>query len=163
MTFQHLELDQRDVERIVKILELSTSDVDGEALAAIRKSRQILRKYGCNYEALIEAVRVGARRDVEIRVSHLQAMLEEQSCELTMLRKQTEKPKSQLTEETIFTGSLIVTGSIFKLRTFLLNRLPLQKHERAILENISNIVPKSKEEYLILICARRHKVSFHAS
>jgi len=163
MTFQHLELDQRDIERIIKILELSTSDIDGEALAAIRKSRQILQKLGCNYETLIEAVRTSARRDVEKKVSHLQAALREQSLELKMLKKQTENPKFGLTKETIFTEPMTVRGSIHKLKSFLLTRLNLQKYERELLENISNIAPKSKEEYLILICARRHKILFHTS
>lgn len=163
MTCQHFDLDQHNIERIIKILELSTSDVDAEALMAIRKSRQILRKYGSNYDMLIETVRTNARLDVEMRIQHLQSVLREQNSELTMLRKQKEKPKTPLTEETIFTGSRAVTGSIYKLRSFLLNQLPLQKHEREILENISNIVSKSKEEYLVLVCARRHKVSFYGN
>lgn len=160
MTCQPPELTERDIKKIVKILQLSTSEVETEAMAALRMSQRILKKHGSNFEMLFEKIRADAKGDIQQQVSRLQQLVKQQSSELSNLRNKPNAGPVNLTEEQIFSPPRKVTGTIYHLKNFLLNRLSLLKHERAILEKIETIPPKSREEYLVLICARRHKITF---
>lgn len=160
MRDQEAKFSEKEVARIIKILELSTSSVDAEALAAIRTAQRILKKNDSNYEMLIEAIKDRTRENIENEILKLQDLVHKQSGEIKQLRKKTANPASSLTKESIFSAPKSVQGSIYHLKNFLLNRLTLQNYERKILEDISNITPKSREEYLVLICARRHKITF---
>ena len=48
-----LELNENDLNKFTKILEMTTSDNPAEALAATRKASQILNRYGTNYHTLM--------------------------------------------------------------------------------------------------------------
>ncbi len=148
-------MEDRDLDKLVKLLELSTSDVDAEALAAIRMSRKLLKKYGLNYDMLIDQVRATSARDASIEISKLKNVVQTQSLEIQQLKRNTQP---QLNENTVFKSPNNFSGSIYHLKKFLLRNFNLQRYEREILENITTISPKSKEEFLVLICARRHKV-----
>jgi hypothetical protein len=45
-----------DLEKLIKILNLTTSDSDGEALAAIRTANSLLKKSGKTWEDMFKAV-----------------------------------------------------------------------------------------------------------
>ncbi|MEH6404594.1 MAG: hypothetical protein V7750_14540 [Sneathiella sp.] len=159
MTKQELCFTEREITKIVKILEMTRSEIDAEALAAVRMSQHILKKHNSNYEILFNTIR-NDTQNFEAEVKNLRNVVQDQSNELEILRKKASQVQSQLSKSDIFHSSNVVKGSIYHLKNFLLNRLSLQIYERKLLENISKITPKSKEEYLVLICARRHKISF---
>ena len=152
-------MEDRDVNRLVKLLELSTSDVDAEALAAVRMSRKLLQKYGMSYEMLIAEVRQNSAQNALVEINDLKNVVHSQSLELQQLKHNARNVQPHLKEETIFTSANNFHGSIYNLKKFLLLNFELRHHEREILEGITTISPKSKEEFLVLICARRHKVT----
>jgi len=159
MTKQELCFTEREITKIVKILEMTRSEIDAEALVAVRMSQHILKKHNSNYEIFFNTIR-NDTRNFETEVKNLRNVVQDQFNELEILRKKASQVQSQLSKSDIFHHSNTVKGSIYHLKDFLLNRLSLQRYERKLLENISKITPNSKEQYLVLICARRHKISF---
>lgn len=154
-------MQDRDIQKLVKVLELTTSDVEGEALAAARMARKILQKNDLNYGMFVEDLQKNARKEASREIANLKNVVRQQSIELD--RVKTKRSSSKLSDEHIFRPSGRFSGSIDHLRKFLLSNLKLKNYEREILEGITTISPKSKEEFLVLICARRHNVSHDIS
>ncbi|MBE7637452.1 DUF2786 domain-containing protein [Sneathiella sp. P13V-1] len=149
-------MEERDFAKLVKLLELSTSDADHEALAAVRMSRKLLQKHGLSYEMVMEQMRQKSTQVAQTEITELKKIVYSQSREINQLKQGV---RSGLNSETVFKPGNRFSGSIYHLKKFLLRNFDLQRHEREILENITTISPKSKEEFLVLICARRHKVT----
>lgn len=146
-----LEINENELQKFTKILELTTSDNDSEALAAARKARKILAKYNINYQILLDKLQKTPNYQYCYRIRELEAKVKQQQDSISQLQKTKAKDKSE---------PLKFFGPIQALKKFMIKNLTLQNHERTILEDLKEIQPKSKEAYLVLICARRHGIDY---
>lgn len=137
-----------DLEKLTKILALTTSSSEGEALAAARKAASLIERAGLTYSTLFfehlasERGRpgTGSSPKLEARIQRLQA-------EVAALRQQL--------------GAVAPTRALpsERLRRQLLASAPLNSWERTALDGIAAIRPKSREEYFVLWLARRYCVN----
>ena len=155
MKIDDSNLTKEDLAKLVKVLEMTSSDNDAEVLVAARKAQKILAKYNTNYSDLTERLRQHDPRHLE-KLHTLEKTIRQQKREIEKLKSYAQTPPSK-------EASPSFLGPLLGLRRFLMNNLSLRTHERALLEGITEVEPKSKEAYLILICARRHGVSYESA
>lgn len=153
---QTLKLNRNDLCKLTKILEMTTSENPAEALAATRKASQILSNHGTNYHMLMENLQNMPNLHYWRRVRELENKVKNQKIEIASL-------KDERKNNTPARKQLKFLGPIQELRKFLMKNLTLRTHERTLLEGCNEIIPKSKEAYMILICARRHGVDYVAT
>jgi hypothetical protein len=133
-----------DLVRLGKILALTTSPSDGEALAAARKAASLVQRAGLDYGRLLSGHlpgqtggAVGASPEAERELRQLRA-------EVAALRQQARGARPQLASE--------------HLRRQLLAKAPLHSWERAALDDIAAVRPNTREEYYVLWLARRYRM-----
>ncbi len=143
--------NEKELKRLVKLLEMTASQYDSEALAAARKARNILERHQLTYEALFEELVRSGNPGHERQLHHLQRIILEQRKQIKELSLKTEQAAD---------SKKAFDGTLSKLKEFLVNNVPLRAHEKKLLEKIPNTIqPKTKEAYLLLICAKRHGVA----
>jgi len=145
---------QMDVRKLARVLALTTSDSDGEALVAARKAAQMVMGAGLTYDTLFseylpnhyENAANGAWIDENKQSWLVRALIRKLQNEIAELRREsTSRGK---------TGS----NDAESLKQRLLTSAPLNQWERTTLSRIEAISPKSKEEYYILWLARRYSL-----
>jgi hypothetical protein len=142
-----------DLEKLTKILALTTSSSEGEALAAARKAASLIERAGLTYSTLFfehlgpGRGRVGAGSSTKMSRTELEARIQRLQAEVAALRQQlgAVAPSRALPSE--------------RLRRQLLASAPLNSWERTALDGIAAIRPKSREEYFVLWLARRYCVN----
>lgn len=154
MNYAALEDDGKILQKFIKILEMTTSQNNAEALTAARMARKILTKYNTNYQNVFEKLKTGYDPDHLNKIHQLNRQINLQQKEITSL-------KNKLTDKKENTIKFL--GPLQGLRRFMMKNISLLSHERSLLENIKEIQPKSKEAYLVLICARRYGVDYTAT
>lgn len=130
-------LNLTEIARLARILALTTSPSDGEALNAARKASAIVDRAGLTYGDLFDNLRerggAGDRRE-----------LEELRSEIQRLRQQ------------LRTSGTPVSNAV-ALRDRLLRLAPLLTWERTTLNGFASIEPKSRREYFVLWLAGRYR------
>jgi len=145
---------QVDVRKLSKVLAMTTSDSDGEALVAARMAAAMVTGAGLTYDTLfsehLPKHYEGAANTAWI-ADHKQSWL---------ARALIRKLQNEIAELRRQPGSSTKSGSggAEDLRQRLLSSAPLNSWERSTLDQIEAIPPKSKEEYYILWLARRYQV-----
>ncbi|MEQ8247291.1 MAG: hypothetical protein RID42_06380 [Alphaproteobacteria bacterium] len=143
-----------DVRKLSKVLAMTTSDSDGEALSAARKAAAIVTGAGLTYDTLFtehlpkhyEGVANTAWVEDHKQSWLARALIRKLQNEIAELRRQTNS------------STRSGTGNSEGLRQRLLSSAPLNNWERSTLDRIESIQPKSKEEYYILWLARRYQM-----
>ena len=143
-----------DVRKLSKVLAMTTSDSDGEALAAARKAAAMVNGAGLTYDTLLaehlpkhyEGVANTAWVEDNKQSWLARAMIRKLQNEIAELRRQTTS------------SARAGAGDSEGLRQRLLSSAPLNNWERSTLDRIESILPKSKEEYYILWLARRYQM-----
>ncbi len=144
---------QMDVRKLSRVLAMTTSDSDGEALVAARKAAQMVASAGLTYDTLFseylpnhyEGVANSAWIDENKQSWLARALIRKLQNEIAELRRQTA------------TGGKAGDDAT-SLKQRLLTSAPLNQWERSTLSRIESIAPKSKEEYYILWLARRYSL-----
>lgn len=144
--------DRDALRKLMKILEMTSSDNDSEVIVAARMAQRLLKSHNTNYQELYESLQ---RDDPQtlIKIQNLERVVKLQKKEIAQLQCRNTFSKSKAAPAKFL-------GPLKGLRNYLINNLSLRNHERALLEQITEIQPKSKEAYLVLICARRYGVSY---
>ncbi|MCC3861225.1 hypothetical protein [Pseudemcibacter aquimaris] len=146
--------NEQELQKLCRILELSNSTNDAECLVATRKAQQILSKYGLTYHAFISKLQYKSTHSTKRKIKELQSKIKEQNAKIARLEKRQSSDLNTANSTPRF------LGPIQGLKKYLMGNFSLKTHERALLEGIKEIEPKSKEAYMILICARRHGVEY---
>lgn len=132
-----------DLSRLAKILALTTSPSDGEALTAARKAASLVQNAGLDYNRLFfehlprQTLATLSAADHERELRNLRA-------EVATLRQRAREPRRLASE---------------RLRRQLLATAPLHSWERAALDDIAAVQPNTREEYYVLWLARRYRLS----
>lgn len=148
-----LKINDADMRKLTKILEMTTSDCPAEALTATRKASHILTKYDTDYHTLLKNLQDTSSSHYKRRINDLEKRIDIQKNKIAKLMNEhsmsDKEPKH-----------LRFLGPIQGLRKYLMRNLNLRSYELSLLENCGDILPKSKEAYMVLICARRYGVDY---
>ena len=147
--------DKDALRKLIKILEMTSSANDSEVIVAARKAQQLLKKYNTNYQELAESLQQQNPQALQ-KIEQLKRVIDQQKKEITALQNNSAASHTNSSPAKFL-------GPLQGLRNYLINNFSLRNHERALLEDITEIEPRSKEAYLVLICARRHGVSYDAA
>lgn len=146
--------EQMNVRKLAKVLAMTTSASDGEALVAARKAAAMVDQAGLTYDTLFseylpnhyDAAANGAWIDENKQSWLVRALIRKLRNEIAELRQQTESRDKPANDDAA------------SLKQRLLTTAPLNNWERNTLSQIGTIPPKSKEEYYILWLARRYRL-----
>lgn len=145
--------NDKEMKRLVRLLDMTASDFDGEALVAAKKARGILERYQLTYDRLFEELSRSGHPGHARQLQHLQRIIVEQRREIAALKRQASTP-------VVEGDGRSYGGDLSNLKKFLEDNVPLRAHEKKLLESIPTTVePKTKSAYLLLICAKRHGVT----
>jgi hypothetical protein len=144
-----------DINKLSKVLAMTTSTSDGEALVAARKAVAMVSDAGLSYDTLFseylpnhyEGTANAGWIDSNKHSWLARALIKKLQNEITELRRHAKTPPAASSNDPEL------------LRKRLLSAAPLNSWERSTLGQISTIEPKSKEAYYILWLARRHKLT----
>lgn len=141
-----------DLERLAKILALSGSQYDHEALVAARTAARILSQADLSYQELFQDYIPSVSRDAELLASdnrhrEARAYIDTLRREISALRA----TKGEVTTA--------APGEVRRWHRQLLEEMPLLSSERRALTEIKAIGHKSKEEFYIRWLARRYQLT----
>lgn len=143
----------RELERLVKVLEMTNSPYEAEVLAAVGRAKSILKRHETTYQEIFEEFDEALeQRDREI--SRLSSVVVSQKRRLSA--PPVSNPATPTTPARSRSFGAPFSGSVNDLKRLLLSKFPLKKFERMLLEQTVNIKPKTKEAYMVLICAKRY-------
>lgn len=133
-----------DLMRLGKILALTTSSSDGEALAAARKAAALVERAGLDFATLFSGHLPGQTNAGGAIAPDIQRELRLLRAEVAALRERVREARPSLASE--------------HLRRKLLAHAPLHSWERTALDDISAVRPNTREEYYVLWLARRYRM-----
>lgn len=139
-----------DLSRFSKVLALTASPVDTEALVAARTAVKLLNDANLTFhDVLADKPPVHALSTDDSRAEILNAwmMIRDLRNEVNHLRAQVEG------------GRIDGTSGLRKLRNRLLNEISLKRWERQALAQIEEIRPRSREEFYVRWLARRYALA----
>lgn len=144
--------DPVDMRRLAKVLDMTSSPSDGEALVAARKANAMVRRAGHTYGTLLDApgagpaARLSTREERRLReqLARERERAQDLERELATLRTTTPSRPGTTSPETL------------RLRHSLLKGAPLLTYERNALTRMETIEPRSRNEYFILWLASRY-------
>lgn len=156
LDIQNLKSDSAALSRLTRILELTSSSHENEVVIAARKAREMMARYNCNFQDLLS---VENRTDNREEIERLRQQVQLQNQRIRQLEAHLCNAQRQAAEKPQ-TGSPKFLGTVTALKNFLLANFQLRSHEVKLLEPLDMVKPKTKEAYMVLICARRYGVCF---
>ena len=146
-----------DLEKLAKILALTASSSDGEALAAARKAAQMLDKANLTYRDLLSAVSRAAPKAITARNADAELAwkkVRELRQELEAVRREQSAPRQATPRHS---GANV--SPMARLKDRLLAEKPLRVWEREALLQFKQIRPQSREEYYVRWLMQRYAMA----
>lgn len=132
--------------RFSKLLEMTTSPNDHEALIASRKASAFLAKHNTTYTDFLDAVaELNSRANITLSANRE-----------NISTKATKHKASNAHSFSVLDSNC--PKQLQKLKRFLLSNFSLKDYERTLLQQLHTVAPNTKEAYLVLICAKRYGI-----
>lgn len=137
--------------RLAKVLAMTTSPHDGEALSAARRAAEMLARAELTYSDVLCSDGSEARSQRELELLR----------QLTDLRRDMEQMRAaaRTGRSAPARTNATPTKSIDRARRRLLTEVPLRAWERNALEDMKQIDPRSREEYYVLWLLKRYQLA----
>ena len=138
-----------DLSRLTKVLALTASPVDNEALVAARTAVKLLNDANLTFHDVLadKPGHVISPNDSRAEILNAWMMIRDLRNEVNHLRAQVEG------------GQIDGTSGLRRLRSRLLNEISLKRWERQALAQIKEIRPRSREEFYVRWLARRYALA----
>ncbi len=136
-----------DLERLAKILALSNSSFDHEALAAARKAAKILQDADLTYQQLFSDYIPTQPNSGTIGGDDASRLVAQLRREIASLQASVGRTRTACAPE------------LYRWRKQLLDEKPLMASERQALSEMQSIPPKSKEEFYVRWLVRRYQLA----
>ena len=148
-------LNHREAVRLQKLLALSRSSSDAEALAALRKAEALMARHGLSLDDLVDRLRrsKSALLDTRSRMGRLEMQLE-----LERARERDIPLHEDYSHRKSKSRSASMHASLLDVCHHMIRHCDLKAYERRLLEKIEEVRPRSKEAHLVMICANRYGV-----
>jgi hypothetical protein len=141
-----------NLERLAKVLALTGSHYDNEALTAARTASGLLSQANLTYQELFHDYIPSASRDEKL--SNLEHRYLEARAKIAELRQEVSSLRAGQSQ-----APSLAQGEVRRWHRKLLEEMPLLSSERRALTEIKAIGHKSKEEFYVRWLARRYQLT----